>query len=87
MDARANCERLSDRVHECIADLSAFARIVQESPAEALLGIPPRWPSQEELRRLLSEIAEAWEQTNDAWNAMLADKQRGLPSPLRGLKQ
>ena len=85
MDTREVCERLAAQVMDCKKALLEFSELVEQSPSEALLAIPPDWPSRGDLHRLLSDIATAWLNMGDAWAALPPEKRRGIPEPIRSL--
>ena len=85
LEARSRAEKISARVSALAKQLARFSDALRLSPHKAVTSVPQDWMTAEELRLLLNDACEAWNQIGARYNQIPDDQRKHVAPPLHGM--
>jgi hypothetical protein len=80
LDAFEEVQRLLMRLSAMADQINAVAEAIADDPRDAAAMIPPDWPTRDQLRGLLAEIATSKDQLALKWKAVPERIRNAMPN-------
>jgi hypothetical protein len=76
-----DANELHSKLHETADLIEEVADTLRGEPDEALAGVPSGWPTADDLRRIVRDLAKAQEAAQHLWNLVPRKLRVHLPPP------
>ena len=76
-----DANELHSKLHETADLIEEVADTLRGEPDEALAGVPSGWPTADDLRRIVRDLAKAQETAQHLWNLVPRKLRVHLPPP------